>query len=63
MTDPKGQCQTGKRVYFKERLATRAVTEAAKRGELDPLRHYACAECGYWHLSRKKQPPGRRDNA
>lgn len=46
-------CPSGKRIYWKERLANRAITEAAKRGELAPMRHYLCAECGYWHLSRK----------
>jgi ssDNA-binding Zn-finger/Zn-ribbon topoisomerase 1 len=46
-------CPTGKRIYWKERLANRAITEAAKRGELPPMRHYQCPECGYWHLSRK----------
>lgn len=51
---PKGQCTTGKLVYYRERLANRAITEAAKRGELDQLRHYPCPECGWWHLSRKR---------
>lgn len=60
---PKGQCVTGKRVFYAERLASRAVTEAAKRGELPPMRHYACPDCGYWHLSKKTRPAGQRDNA
>jgi hypothetical protein len=56
-------CTSGKRIYGNERVANRAVTEAAKRGELPPMRHYACPECGHWHLSRKRRPPRRRDNA
>lgn len=50
-----GQCTTGKRVYYKARLANRAITENEKRGELARLRHYPCPECGWWHLSRKPQ--------
>jgi hypothetical protein len=50
---PRGQCPTGKRCYFEERLANRAVTNAAKRGELPPMRHYKCDKCAWWHLSRK----------
>lgn len=53
-----GLCPTGKRVYYKERLANRAVTEAAKRGELSQLRHYPCDRCGWWHLSRKERNRG-----
>lgn len=49
-------CPTGKRIYWKERLACRAVTEAAKRGELPPMRHYKCPECDWWHLSKKSRP-------
>jgi hypothetical protein len=47
------RCATGKVIFYKERLANRAVTNAAKRGELPTMRHYACRRCGYWHLSRK----------
>jgi hypothetical protein len=53
MPTRKGSCPTGKRVYYQERLANRAITEAAKRGELPTMRHYQCPECGWWHLSRK----------
>jgi hypothetical protein len=56
------ECPSGKRIYGNERVASRAVTEAAKRGELPPMRHYICPECGHWHLSRKRRPPRRRDN-
>lgn len=49
----KGQCPTGKRVYYEQHLANRAITRASKRGELEPLRHYSCPVCGWWHLSRK----------
>lgn len=59
----RGKCVTGKLVFYKERLANRAVSRAATRGELGPMRHYRCMECGYWHLSKKKRPVGRRDNA
>lgn len=48
-----GRCSNGKRIFWTERLANRAVTNAGKRGELPPMRHYACPDCGYWHLSRK----------
>jgi predicted RNA-binding Zn-ribbon protein involved in translation (DUF1610 family) len=51
------RCPSGKRTYYKERAATRAITVAAKRGELDPLRHYLCPECGKWHLSRVRRSP------
>lgn len=54
---PDVRCTTGKRIYFKERAANKAITEASKRGELLQLRHYRCPECGYWHLSRKHRPP------
>jgi hypothetical protein len=43
---------SGKRVYYKEHLASRAVSFAATRGELPPMRHYKCPECGWWHLSK-----------
>ena len=46
-------CSTGKRIYGREFLANRAITNAAKRGELPPMRHYKCPECGHWHLARK----------
>lgn len=55
-------CSSGKRMFGSQRAANRAVTNAAKRGELPPMRHYLCDECGHWHLSRKKRPAGRRDN-
>jgi predicted RNA-binding Zn-ribbon protein involved in translation (DUF1610 family) len=54
-------CATGKRIYFKERSANKAITEALKRGELSQLRHYACPVCGYWHLSRKDRHVHRLD--
>lgn len=47
------ECPTGKRIYWQARLANRAITEAAKRGELEQLKHYECPECGWWHLARK----------
>ena len=50
-------CETGKRIYWKEHLANRAITEALKRGEIGPLRHYACPVCERWHLSRKNRVP------
>jgi hypothetical protein len=53
----KGQCASGKRVFYEERLANRAVSRAETRGELPPMRHYACPLCGYWHLSRKARAP------
>jgi hypothetical protein len=55
------RCTTGKLIYYKERLANRAITEAAKRGELSQLRHYKCPACGYWHLSRedRRLPRGK----
>lgn len=52
-----GQCVSGKRVYYAAKLANRAITEAAKRGELPTMRHYACPHCGWWHLSRKNRLP------
>lgn len=55
MAAPDVRCETGKRVYFKERAANKAITRAIKRGELPQLRHYPCATCGYWHLSRKRR--------
>jgi hypothetical protein len=59
MTGPNFVCDaSGKRTYFKERLANRAITEADKRGELPRLRHYRCPHCGYWHLSRKHREMG-----
>lgn len=53
-------CPTGKRIYWHERLAVRAVNKARDRGELLPLRHYVCDKCGRWHLSRKSPPGGSR---
>ena len=50
-------CATGKRVYYSERLATRAVNVAGQRGELPPMRHYPCQVCGWWHLARKVPVP------
>jgi len=55
-----GACPTGKRVYYTERLANRAISRALERGELDPLRHYHCEDCGWWHLSRIIEPKRRR---
>lgn len=53
-TAPNDRCATtGKRIYYAERLAIRAVTKAMLRGELPRLRHYPCPDCGHWHLSRK----------
>lgn len=52
--DPE-QCPSGKRVYWTERLATRAVNVALERGELAPLRHYRCPDCDRWHLARKNK--------
>jgi hypothetical protein len=59
-TDPSAAatCPTGKRVYWHERLANRAVQKARERGELPPMRHYLCPECGRWHLSRKDRERG-----
>ncbi len=48
-------CSTGKRIYWHERLANRAITRAAERGELGPMRHYLCSECDRWHLSSKRR--------
>lgn len=48
-----GSCPTGKRVYYAERLANRAITKAAERGEIGPLRHYKCPDCDWWHLATK----------
>lgn len=48
-------CPTGKRIYYNERLANRAI---AMRGELPTLRHYPCPTCGWWHLARKRRSDG-----
>jgi hypothetical protein len=53
MSGPNVKCVMGKRVYFRESLAVRAVSKAAHRGELQQLKHYACEACGFWHLSKK----------
>jgi len=45
------RCPTGKRVFYKERHASRAIANADKRGELGPLRHYLCPTCGLDRLS------------
>lgn len=54
MTPSRGSgCPSGKLIFGKERLANRAVTNAAKRGELPPMKHYRCDLCNHWHLARK----------
>jgi DNA-directed RNA polymerase subunit RPC12/RpoP len=59
-----GRClATGKVIFGNQRVANRAVSRAATRGELPPMRHYQCPTCGYWHLARKRRPAGKRDNA
>jgi hypothetical protein len=52
-----GTCSTGKRIYWEEHLAARAVNVARDRGELPPMRHYMCPHCARWHLSSQ---PDRR---
>lgn len=47
-------CPSGKRTYWSERLAQRAVAKAADRGELGPMRYYECPECDEWHLATKR---------
>jgi hypothetical protein len=54
-----GVCPTGKRIYWEERLANRAVSKAATRGELPPMRHYLCPYCCRWHLSSQHRPGQR----
>ena len=51
---------TGKRIYWHERLANRAITKAAERGELASMRHYLCPDCTRWHLARKHRPVASR---
>ena len=46
---------TGKVIYWSEKTATKAITKALARGELEQLRHYRCPACGRWHLSRKNR--------
>lgn len=53
MSGPNVICETGKRTYFTERLANKAITRAMVRGELPQLKHYQCPTCGWWHLARK----------
>jgi hypothetical protein len=50
-----GFCPTGKRIYWEERLANRAISKAQTRGELPQMRHYLCPHCDRWHLSRKRR--------
>lgn len=54
MNDSFYRCPTGKRIYYTEKLANRAITNALKRGEIGPLRHYECPECEHWHLATKR---------